>query len=140
MPPRRHPGNALQLLVDLRRDAVTLLEFGVQLVLERIDLAFLGIQVVLAAVQLVRLLVELPLARLDAVLTLAQLVVLLVDETLVLTLELEEFLLGLKDLLLLEILGLQVGLFDNGVGAALRSGAADEYINCKGQGGACNCS
>ena len=137
---RRHPGDALQLLVDLRRNAVALLEFGVQLVLERIDLTLLGIQVVLAAVQLIRLLVELALAGLDVVLALAQLVVFLVDEILVLALELKEFLLGLEDFLLFEILGLQVGLLDDGVGTALRSGAAHQYINCKGQGGACNCS
>ena len=135
----RHPGDVLQFLVDLGGHTLTLLHLGVQLVLEGVHLPLLRIELMLAAVQFALLLLDLSLTRLDIVLPVAELVVLLVHECLVLALELEEFLLGLQDLLLLDALGLQVRLLDDGVRASLGRGAADEYINCKGQCGSGNC-
>ena len=134
-----HAGDVLQLLVDLRGHALALFQLGVQLGLEGVHLALLGVQVVLAAVQLALLLLELPLAGFDIVFAIAKLIVLIVHEILVLALKLEELLLGLQDLLLLDAFGLELRLLDDGVRASFGSGAADEYINCKGQGGSGNC-
>ena len=133
-----HPGDILQLLVDLRGHALTLLHLGVQLGLEGVDLALLGVEVMLLAVQLALLLLQLAFTGSDIVFAVAELVVLLVDEFLMLALELEELLLGLQDLLLLDAFGLQVRLLDDGVRASLRCGPADQYINCEGQRGTCN--
>ena len=94
----------------------------------------------LLAVQLALLLLELPLAGLDIVFAVAELIVLLVHEFFVFALELKELLLGLQDLLLLDAFGLQVRLLDDGVCASLRRGPADQYINCEGQQGSCNCT
>ena len=92
----------------------------------------------LPAVQFPLLLLQLAFPGLDIVLPVAEFVVLLAHERLVLALHLEEFLLGLQDLLLLDVLGLEIRLFDDGVGASRGRGAADQYINCKGQYGSGN--
>ena len=76
---------------------------------------------------------QLILARLDVIFTLAEFVIPLVDFLIMLTFELKELLFCLQNLLLLDVLSLQLRLFDDGGRPAFCRSAAYRYINCQGK-------
>ena len=110
------------------------------LALERLTLSGEGLfhvlRIVEAALELVVLFVQGVLLLLEPVFRIAELVVLLADGLVVLALELEEALLGLEDLLLLDVLAFEFGFLENSVAAAFHDNAADDYIDGQGEDGA----
>ena len=123
-----HPGNIFELAVDLRGEPVIFGDPGVQLVLLGIELPSLRLEVPHLAVELALLCVKLVLPGLDGTFLLAQFGVLRIHLLLVLALELQELLLGLQHLLLLDVLGLYLGLLDYRVRMSLEDVLADQYI------------
>ena len=127
-----HPGDAFDLVVGFGLQA-DILFF---LVVEQFLLIFQGrldaVGLFVLAVQFAHLLVYRVLLLLDAGFGLADLGIALVDGLFVLALETEELFLGLENLFVLDLLGLDFRFFQDFVPFSLEDGLADQYIDRQG--------
>ena len=131
----RHPGDGLDLAVRLLDAAVALLLLPLEGVLLSLQGGLDIVHLLALAVQLAHLLVQGVLLLLHAGFRVADLGVLVVHVFLVLRLEVEELLLGLEDLVVLDLLRFDLGLLEDFVPLAPEDGFPDEYVGRQGQGG-----
>ena len=123
------------LAVRLLDAAVALFLLPLQGVLLSLEGGLDIVHLLALAVQLAHLLVQGVLLLLHAGFRLPDLGVLVVHVFLVFRLEVQELLLGLEDLVVLDLLRFDLGLFKDFVPFPLEDGFPDEYVGRQGQGG-----
>ena len=129
----RHPGDGLDLAVRLGDPLLILLLLALQGFLLSLEGGLDILHLLVLAVQLGHFLVDGVLLLLDAGFGFADLGVLAVDVFLMFRLEGQELLLGLENLFVLDLLGLDLGFLENLLFLSLEDGPADEYVGGEGQ-------
>ena len=126
-----HSCNGFKLLVSLGHKPVTFFLLAFKLFALGVQLALCGIELMLSAPEFARLLAKLAFFLAHCVFTFLQLLVASCDIFFVIGLHLDVFLLGLENLLLLDVLGIDFSLLKNRVGTPPGYQAAYRYVDCQ---------